>query len=61
MIKDYECLIDYQPGKANVVVDALSRKTMASLRVSPLSMVHELRALYANLEIDNEGQIIAIW
>ena len=27
-IKDYDCMIDYHLGKANVVVDALSRKSM---------------------------------
>jgi len=26
LIKDCDCIIDYHPGKANVVVDALSRK-----------------------------------
>ena len=31
MFKDYDCIIDYHPGKANVVAYALSRKTMAVL------------------------------
>jgi hypothetical protein len=26
LIKDYDCIIDYHSGKANVVVNALSRK-----------------------------------
>ena len=35
MFKDYDCIIDYHLEKANVVVDALSRKT-----VSILSLQH---------------------
>ena len=31
MFKDYDCIVDYHPGKANVVTDALSRKTMSAL------------------------------
>jgi hypothetical protein len=26
LIKDYDCVIDYHPSKANVVVDSFSRK-----------------------------------
>ena len=32
LIKDYYCVIDYHLGKANVVVDTLSRKTVQMLR-----------------------------
>ena len=32
LIKDYDCVIDYHPGKANVVVDALNRKSMQTLQ-----------------------------
>ena len=31
LFKDYDCLIDYHFGKANVVADALSRKTVATM------------------------------
>ena len=29
--KDYDCIIDYHPRKANVVVNALSRKTVVAM------------------------------
>ncbi|KAL5746198.1 hypothetical protein ACOSP7_027344 [Xanthoceras sorbifolium] len=32
LIKDYDCIIDYHPGKANVVADALSRKALFTLK-----------------------------
>ena len=31
LFKDYDCKIEYHPEKANVVVDALSRKTVATI------------------------------
>ncbi|CAM8905312.1 unnamed protein product [Rhodiola kirilowii] len=35
LVKDYDCTISYHPGKANVVADALSRKSMGSLAHIP--------------------------
>ena len=48
LIKDYDCVIDYHPGKANVVADALSRKS-----------VQTLRALNAHLSLSDDGVIVA--
>ena len=31
LFKDYDCIIDYHPGKANMVADALNRKAMTAL------------------------------
>ena len=48
LIKDYDYVIDYHLGKANVVVDALSRK-----------LVQTLRALNAHLSLSDNGAIVA--
>ena len=52
LFKDYDCIIDYHLGKANVVVDVLSRKT-----IFVLSLKHCIwrftvdRALLAQLRV----------
>ena len=33
VFKDYDCIKDYYPGKANMVANALSRKAMAALLI----------------------------
>ena len=48
LIKDYDCVIDYHPGKANEVADALSRKS-----------VQTLRALKAHLSLSDDGAMVA--
>ena len=48
LIKDYDCVIDYHPGKANVVADALNRKS-----------VQTLRALNAHLLLSDDGAMVA--
>ena len=52
LIKDYECTIEYHPGKANVVVDALNRKctgSISQLKVVYLPRLVELRSLGVRL------------
>lgn len=48
LLKDYDCVISYLPGKANMVPYALSRKSfrsLADIAVSRRSMVIELHEL----------------
>nr|GEY82077.1 putative reverse transcriptase domain-containing protein [Tanacetum cinerariifolium] len=47
---DYDCEIRYQPGKENVVVDALSRKRIIkSRRVKPLYVRSLIMTIHSNL------------
>ena len=48
LIKDYDCVIDYHSGKANIVADALSRKS-----------IQMLRALNAHLSLSDDGTVVA--
>ena len=48
LIKDYDYVIDYHPRKAIVVADALSRKTMQTLR-----------ALNSQLSLTDDGTVVA--
>ncbi|KAH9763326.1 Endonuclease [Citrus sinensis] len=62
LIKDYDCTIDYHPGKANVVADALSRKSSSSiahLRVKYMPLLIELRYLGIELNAENYRALIA--
>ena len=52
LLKDYNCTIEYHPGKANVVANALSRKagsSMAHLRVNYMGELIALRRLNVDL------------
>ena len=47
LVKDYDCVIDYHPKKANVVANALSRKS-----------VQTLRALNAHFSLSDDGAMV---
>ena len=48
LFKDYDCIIDYHPGKANVVADALSRKRVAAMSLQ-----------YSEWRLADDGVILA--
>ena len=62
LIKDYELIIEYHPGKDNVVAKALSRKsstTLAYIRTVYVPLLVEMKALRINLDYDDSGALLA--
>ena len=62
LIKDYDCTIEYHPGKANVIADALSRRPESSLscmKSGYLPLLVDLRALGVILEVEDSGALLA--
>ena len=45
LIKDYDCSINYHPGKANVVADALSRKERLNMMITSKELSKEIEKL----------------
>ena len=59
LIKDYDLEIHYHPGKANVVADALSRKSYAK-EMQMLSMTSELCAKFEYLNLGIVANIMEL-
>jgi hypothetical protein len=56
LIKDYDCEINYHPSNANVVADALSRKStveLAALGISQPQLIKEFTGI--GLEVVGKG------
>ncbi|KAL0340188.1 UNVERIFIED_CONTAM: Transposon Ty3-G Gag-Pol polyprotein [Sesamum radiatum] len=61
LLKDYDCTIDFHPGKANVLANALSRKssnTLASLGSHNQTLLLEIRSMNTKLEIDQVAGLL---
>lgn len=65
LLKDYDCTILYHLRKANVVVDALSRKSIGSLahialvRMPLIKELHKLEESEVQFEIIETGSLLA--
>ncbi|XP_068305042.1 uncharacterized protein [Pyrus communis] len=63
LLSDYDCTIDYHPGRANVVADTLSRKSQGrinALYASRIPLLADLRSTGVRLEAeDREVALLA--
>jgi len=56
-LKDFDFQLSYHPGKANIVADALSRKTlhMSALMVKEMELIEQFRDLSLVSELTPDG------
>ena len=62
LLKDYDCIIQYYPGKANVVADALIRKfvgSFAAIRGCQMQLLKDLRSLQVHIRFLDSGALVA--
>ena len=62
LLKDYDCIIQYHPGKENVVADALSRKSVGSLaaiRCCQRQLLEDLKSLQVHIRFLDSGALVA--
>ncbi|KAL8098134.1 hypothetical protein AgCh_031053 [Apium graveolens] len=56
LIKDYDCSINYHPGKANVVADALSRKERLNMVNIAEELEQDLERMEIEIRVSGESQ-----
>ena len=59
LVNDYDCIIHYHPGKVNIVVDALIRKSIGQLASLPTNQIELIKDL-ENLWIEKIIHIVDI-
>ena len=61
LLSDYDCTIEYHPGRANVVVDALSRKSQGrvnALYASRIPLLADLRSIGVKLGMEEKNEAL---
>ncbi|RVW81510.1 Transposon Ty3-G Gag-Pol polyprotein [Vitis vinifera] len=62
LLKDYDCIIQYHPGKANAVADSLSRKSVGSLaaiRGCQRQLLEDLRSSQVHMRVLDSRALVA--
>ena len=62
LLQYYDCIIQYHPGKTNVVANALSRKSVGSLaaiRGCQRQLLKDLRSLQVHMRVLDSGALVA--
>ena len=60
-LKDYDCIIQYHPGKVNGMAEALSRKSIGSLaaiRGCQRQLLEDLRNLQVQIRVLDSGALV---
>ena len=62
LIEDYDCVVDYHPGKANIVANALNRKgkvIMNNIEIKRQGSIVEMRKRGLWLSLGLKGSLLA--
>ena len=62
LIKDFDWVVDYHPGKANIVANALNRKgkvIMNNIEIKRQGSIVEMRKMDLWLSLGFEGSLLA--